>query len=222
MSKDTCFHIVLAPLEPLCPRILINYLEEVNLRTSKKVAYLIAIEYGTGHKHIDCFIQYPEERRQDSVRRGILKLYPEIPSSQLINCKVTINTIDPNPMYGFGYTMKEHIDDNGDIIHDELYSNLENEILYKSYEYYKENEEKVRSAIAKRAEEYKHKSDFTMDKIVKSFQDYSRDIEKDQVDETDWKRFLRNFPMIPFSVYQKINQEKLIDYVNNYLCVSFS
>lgn len=148
------FHVVLSP--ECCPPIL----PLVNYAKNHCVRYVCAYEYGAnGHKHIDAFMEFKDEKRQDHVRRAILNLYKSIPESQLINCKFMINHRDPNPLYGFGYSLKEN---------EEIYTNLDIDTQIESLEYYYKHKDRVKELC----DFYKSKKSLTIKDLTNGLVDY--------------------------------------------------
>lgn len=141
------FHIIVSIR--ICPKIdkLLTW-----IRSDPDIKYVAAYELGTNkHKHIDSFILFPTKlnrkgevilKRQDHVVRDIRKLYStDIDEEvELRNIQVKTHSFDSNPMYGWGYALKEQL---------EIYTNLTPEQQIEALEYYATHKEKVEDAISK-------------------------------------------------------------------------
>lgn len=125
-------HIVVSTKELNDPSTIAEWFE------SKKSckSYIVAIEYGTGgHAHLECFSSWDKEVRQDKIKDQVLKLYGIVDYHGKLNTKVTFNHIDPDPMYGYGYALKENPKD--------YYTNCTPEYLEASKKYYEDHCEAV-------------------------------------------------------------------------------
>lgn len=137
-------HLVLSP--KICPDIV-----PISLYLAKNSQeYIVTIERGeNGHEHLDCFVTFLKEKRFDTFKKSILKLYPDIPKEEQKQVKLCKNTIDPNPLYGFGYSQKEYYPEVPDAVNNNrIYTNLSYGKLNKAYIYYLENQKKVNEAKA--------------------------------------------------------------------------
>lgn len=205
--KHDSFHIILSPRE--CPDAskLVAW-----IHSKPNTKYVVAYEYGkNGHKHIDAFVLFEDLYRQDNLRRDILALYKNvIPEDEKRNCKVIINTADPNPMYGWGYALKEG---------NETYSNLTIDEQEQSLEYYHTQCDRVNRLI--KLNKNKHLS---IDEIVDGLAGYATEYLSERktvyndvshhflIDE--YLLTLCHSKAIKFTTYQKINKEKLREFLD--------
>lgn len=136
-------HIVVSTKELHDPSTIAEWFE------SKKSckSYIVAIEYGTGgHAHLECFSSWDKEVRQDKIKEQVLKMYGIEDYHGKLNTKVTFNHIDPDPMYGYGYALKENPKD--------YYTNCTAEYLEASKQYYQDHCEAVGLAKQEARKEY--------------------------------------------------------------------
>lgn len=205
-------HIVLSPRD--CPKHepLETYLK------SHCENYVISQEHGdTGHLHLECFAEFHTEHRIDHVRRAVLNLYPDIPKEETRNVKVTMNYVDPDPQYGYGYALKEGMP---------LVCTLDEFEQADCLDYYNRHEEKVKQSIAKISENHKYD---TLDQIAMSFVGYATESGLSHQQITDpilFKNQVLTYlhsvkDRIRFSVFSKINIDKLQDFVKVHLGTSF-
>lgn len=208
--KSKFVHIVLSPRECPEPSILINYLKE------KATNYVVAREFGTnGHEHLEAYVEFPDEKRQDKVKEVLRKLYPEIPKEEFINVKVSINHLDTDERYGYGYSLKE-----GNIVASTLTPQQEREALH----YYYSKKELIETKISQLQPPKRITLDFIADSLldtVKLYYSHSRN-KLERGENITWlcQEFLYYFTKkhkIPFSLYQKMSKEKLVDYVLDHL-----
>lgn len=214
-NSSSCYHITLSTSE-----LQDIYVLQECLSANKKTQYIIAEELGSKgtNPHVDAYVQFPESRRQDSVRRSVLSSFPDIPPEEKVNCKFLINTLDSNPKYGIGYSVKEHIVD-GKLNKDGILTTYSDNELFVAYEYYCSNVKNVEEQKAKLALSYQNSSRISLDRIIDDFLKHCQDQGYYSIDDTNLTTFLQIYPKIPFSIYQKINHEKLVEYVNVYLGV---
>lgn len=200
--SQTHHHLVLSPKEQLESFPLEQWLKG-HCRN-----YILSLETGTnGHPHLECFLELIKPVRSDSLKRSILRLYPDIPLPEQKNVKICINQLDPNPYYGYGYSLKE-----GNVI-----TSTFDEFQHADFsEYY----ESARARVAAlKAELQPKKKQFDIDQIADECVKY--------VDAYYEHRVLKEEPVtwliaeylktvkakLKFSVYQKINQEKLSEFI---------
>lgn len=202
-------HVVLSTRELQDPEILRNYYEK-NCKS-----FIISREVGTtGHPHLESFAHFKKSVGNDVVKRAILNLYPNIPKVEHKNISVTINTIDANPSYGYGYSLKE-----GDII----YSTFDEFSHAEFTEYYEKHKDKVNKAKAE-AKKDRPKIISELDQIVNEIvlfiSSYYELDEFKKFDETsnimwlvdEYCTHLIKEKRLVFSLYQKINKEKLDEF----------
>lgn len=188
--------------------------------------YIITVEKGTtGHQHLDSFVQLTETKRQDKFRESVIKsLYKHIPKEELRNIKCVVNYLDPDPMYAIGYALKE----NPEII----LTSYKQDYLQRSEEYYRKNQERVSQLKDEAKAKYKGRI-LTLDNIADAYLEYCHNAGYDTMyymTSQDWmstkhihadisfKKFMVIYEdYIPFSIYQKINQDKLIEWCDAYL-----
>lgn len=206
-SVHQLYHIILSPSS--CP----DFEPLATWAHENAEKYVVSYEYGTtGHKHIDAFVVLFKPRRQDKVRDSILKLYPDIPDSERKNCKVIFPEADPNPFYGFGYSLKEGI---------ESKSNLAIEDMERAQQYYQQNKLKVQSLVSEKVKNcYEYKS---LSQVAKDCIAFMRDFHKDSsykfsIISDSWlvQQFLTHVCMsqkLSFDLFSKLNEEKLQSYV---------
>lgn len=128
--KSKHLHIVLSPKE--LPEVLPlkDYLEK------KAISYCMSVEYGAGaNPHIDCFCEFYKEKRPDNFKQNVLKRLYNFHPAEWKNVRVSVNYIDENPKFGYGYTMKEK----PEIYH----TNLPEDYLKECVEYYTEHKDRV-------------------------------------------------------------------------------
>lgn len=204
-------HLVISTKDLQDPAILVSYLE-----TNKNVSdYIVSVEYGkTGHPHLDCFCTMIKPVRQDKFKESILKLYSLEDKFDKMNTKVVFNYIDPNPLYGYGYALKENPKS--------LWTSLSSLEKSKALDYYSLHCENVVKQKEEIASKFK-RTTITLDSIAEEYLAYLRMKKQNEefvhVDYTSYfYGFMKQFgPMIPFSLYQKINQERLSDWCLAYL-----
>lgn len=190
--------------------------------------YIITLETGTtGHNHLDSFIVLHKSKRQDKFREQVINaLYKHIPVEQLRNIKCTINYLDPNPMYAVGYALKE----NPKVIR----TSFSEEYLEQSKKYYNDNVERVNKLKKDVKEKYQGKL-ITIDTIANEYLEFCYQAgytsmyfytapgigyipNKNICNDISFKNFMVVYSeYIPFSLYQKINQDKLIEWCDAYL-----
>lgn len=203
-------HIVLSPRELQDPEVLKQYLFK------NCTEYILSTELGTnGHPHLECYARFKSSKGNDNVKRAILKLYPDIPKEEHRNVSVTINTIDDDPAYGYGYSLKEG----------NVYASTFDEFDHAEFlEYYEKHRERVDEA---KRETKKNKPKFIseIDQIVSECSEFiSRYFQLSTVGKFDpdaplqWLIDEYLIPLIKekrvmFSLYQKINRDKLEEFI---------
>lgn len=208
-------HIVISTKELQDPQILEEFFQTQKLCLS----YVIAVEYGeTGHAHIESFSTWSKELRQDKIKDKICKLYKIEDYYGRMNTKVTFNHIDPEPMYGYGYAVKEEPNI--------LLTNLDKEYINKSLQYYKDHSEAVNMAKSEKKKEYNKVSS---DQIIEDFIDYlyKKEIYKlypsiKKVNHSIINMFDNHFntfyllypKTLPLSQFSKIKTELVCDVIN--------
>lgn len=208
-TSSEFMHIVLSTKEQQDPEILLKYL----IKSCKN--YILAIEKGTtGHPHLECYAHFKKIVSNDVVKRAICNLYPEIPNSERKNVSVTVNHIDDNPAYGYGYSLKEG----------EIYASTFDEFEHAEFtEYYEKHKDKVNKAkLAAKANKPKVLSE--LDMIVNEIVDFishyfelDDDKKFDENSNINWLVeeyfiYLIKEKRLVFSLYQKINREKLEEF----------
>lgn len=220
---STHYHIVISTRELKD----INILQKYYVKHKSTDKYIISVESGkTGHKHIESFVTFSKPQRQDKVRERILKIYEINDKIERSNVKVVINKINDDVRYGYGYAWKEH-----PITY---LSNLEKSYLDECLKYYLAEKDRVEQALAKTKIS---SSRMTIDSIAESFYEFCVSTQKEdtvslisnEVASNSWEMpqmfllyFKRTEQVIPFSLYQKINHHKLIDYINGRIQREFS
>lgn len=208
--KSKFVHIVLSPRECPDPYPLLKYLKE------KAFNYVVAREFGTnGHEHLEAYVEFPEEKRQDKVKEVLRKLYPDIPKEEFINVKVSINHLDTDERYGYGYSLKE-----GNILASTLTPQQELDALY----YYNSKKELIQQKISQLQAPKRITLDFIADSLLDCVVAYYKSSRKklERGENISWlcQEFLYYFTKehkIPFSLYQKMSKEKLVEYVLDHL-----
>lgn len=190
--------------------------------------YIITIESGTtGHQHLESFVVLKKPKRQDKFREQVINaLYKHIPKEEYRNIKCTINYLDPDPRYAIGYSLKEDPKT--------ICTSFSNEYLEQSKEYYFVNQEKVNKLKAEAKERFKGRT-LTVDIIACEYLEFCKKsgydtmyylsspgqgylLNKETYKDISFKNFMIIFDeMIPFSLYQKINQDKLLEWCDAYL-----
>lgn len=197
-------HIVISTKELQNSDELLNWLDN---NTNN---YILSLENGTtGHEHLECFAELPKSRRVDSIKRSILELYPKIPKEEQKNIKIVQNKIDPNPLYGYGYALKE-----GKLIA----STFDDFFHADALEYYEKHREHVKTTLEKVTARFKG---LTLDDIgdgcVEFFKKYYGDKKIDSGMSTSrWliEEYLKSIKTkIKFQLFQKINVEKLQEFL---------
>lgn len=203
---SNAFHIILSPKECVDISRLVAFFER------RDCFYVCSYEYGTnGHKHIDAYVVYTSSFRQDHYRRDLLKLYPEIPNSELINVKVKRNHIDPNPLYGYGYSLKEQ---------GEIYTNLSYEQQIDALEYY----ESHKDIVSQQQESFRHTTgNMSVDDIFDGLVGFATSYLKDQrqpikyIDRSHfflvdaYFQFLLKNKLAKFSTIHRIRKESIFE-----------
>lgn len=197
-------HIVISTKELQDITILRDY-----LANNKAVLdYYVAVEYGdSGHPHLECFSTWSKEVRQDKLKAVIVKLYNIDDYHGKMNTKIVFNHLDPDPMYGYGYSSKE----NPKV----YYTTLSQEYLDKCKTYYQDHQDAVN--MLKKEQRLVHKDKMmTVDKVALDYLGYVKKFYNDNFATPDiFDKFMLEYQdIIPFSMYQKINQEKLTAWVN--------
>ena len=182
--------------------------------------YILSLEHGTnGHAHYDCFMELKVSKRTDSVKRSILRLY-DIPKPEQKNVKVVTNTIDPNPMYGYGYSLKE-----GNII-SSTFDDFEHADFLAYYESKKDLVAKTKT------ESKKDPRSYTVDDIADGCVEFCRNWFTDPKGKnvykegslTQWHitQYIQSIRgKYKFSTIQRINREKLAEHINDNLVEVF-
>lgn len=212
-------HLVISTRELQDPEKLVVYLS----KNMDCIDYVVSVEYGqNGHPHIECFSQWSKSQRQDKFKEKILNLYGIVDVIEKKNVKVTFNHIDTNPLYGYGYSVKE----NPKV----MYTSLPEEYLEDAKRYYEEHVDAVNNAKAVIKGKYKRM--LTLDEVAEAYLEYCKTLgltsmwkithiqgSLNNYDRVDYfSEFMNSFDtMIPFSLYQKINEEKLTKWVDAYL-----
>lgn len=210
-EKSDCIHLVISTRECQDPLVLNDML----LSNKNLHQYIISVESGkTGHKHIECFVTFTRAYRKDKFKESIIKLYDISSQIEKKNVKVTFNKIDSDVRYGFGYAWKESPK--------VYYTNLSIEYLDECLEYFKSQEEVVKKALDKSNTSKKRYMD--IDDVAKQYYEFVKEYQSCLIDTTvsvsyEMPVLFRKFfcaieEEIPFSLYQKINHQKLVDYVN--------
>jgi len=196
-------HIVIATKELCDPEVLSEYLSN----HKSVLSYIVTVEYGeTGHPHIESFSTWSKEVRQDKLKASICKLYDLRDYYSKLNTKVVFNHIDPDPMYGYGYSMKE----NPEV----KFSNLSAEFLKECLDYYKDHEEQVNLLKKEFKKTYQR---LTIDDVANAYLKYIQTACKGSPVPCYFNNFMKQYKdFIPFSMYQKINQDKMNEWVCNY------
>lgn len=210
-EKSDCIHLVISTRECKDPSILNNKL----LINKNLHQYIISVESGkSGHKHIECFVTFTKAYRKDKFKESIINLYEITSPAEKKNVKVTFNKIDTDVRYGFGYAWKE--------APEVYYTNLSEEYLDECLEYYKSKEQAVKDALSKSNSTKKLYMD--IDDVAMQYYRFVREYQSCLIDTNvsvayEMPELFRKFfcaieEVIPFSLYQKINHQKLVDYVN--------
>lgn len=197
-------HIVISTKELQDITILRDYL--VNHKAVED--YYVAVEYGdNGHPHLECFSTWSTSVRQDKLKAAIVKLYNIDDYYSKLNTKIVFNHLDPDPMYGYGYASKE----NPEV----YYTSLKLEYLEKCKQYYQDHNETVDMLKKEQRTVYQDKM-LTVDKVSLHYLEYVRKFhQSDFVQPDTFDKFMLEYQdIIPFSMYQKINQEKMCAWVN--------
>lgn len=188
--------------------------------------YIVTVEKGTtGHLHLDSFVELSQTKRQDKFREQVIKaLYSHLPKQEHRNIKCVVNYLDPNPMYAIGYALKEEPD--------QVQTSYEYTYLEKCKEYYRSNVDKVLMMKEQAKEKFKGRT-LTLDIVADEYLTYcvksgyhtmyyltvqeffsSKNLHKDLA----FKTFMQIYDeYIPFSLYQKINLDKLTEWCDAYL-----
>lgn len=211
---STHYHIVISTRELQD----INILQKYYARHKSTDKYIISVERGsTGHEHIESFVTFFKPQRQDKVREKILKIYDINDKIERSNVKVVINKINEDVRYGYGYSWKEHPTT--------YITNLDTSYLDECLIYYLQEKDKVEQALAKTK---LVNTKMTLDGIAESFYEFCVSAKDEgvslistEVASNSWEMphmfllyFTKTEHVIPFSLYQKINHHKLIDYIN--------
>ena len=190
--------------------------------------YIITIESGTtGHQHLDSFVILTKTKRQDKFREQVIASnYKNIPKEELRNIKCTINYLDPDPMYAVGYALKEHPKD--------VRTTFTDEYLKLSETYFKENQERINKLKTQAKDKYKNTT-MTIDTIANEYLQFCKQSNKTSLyyysnpgdgyllnkiicNDISFRNFMIIYnELIPFSLYQKINLDKLIEWTDTYL-----
>lgn len=196
-------HLVISTKELQDPITLVEFFKT----TPSVLNYIVVVEYGqNGHAHIESFSQWSKPIRADKFKKKIVELYKLDDYFSKKNTKVCFNTIDSDPMYGYGYAMKE----NPKV----FYTSLQSEYLDKCLQYWKDHQEQVNMLKKEVKKEY-----MTVDSLAKLYLAYLKTV---KIYGTVVPCYFNNFHKqfsdeIPFSLYQKINQDKLCEWANNEL-----
>lgn len=192
----TSYHIVVSPREESLPPLsdycglLVQYF--------KPLRYLASEEQGENkHLHYDCVITLKANKRTDSIKRTIIT-FLKLDDIERKNVKVYEIEEERLP-YQIGYCRKEglfHI--NNGFLAKEL---IEGELAYRNVE----------------IPTKKHKKDgyWNIDEVAQNFLSTVEDCKEPKNLPTIFEAFLRNNrAKIKFSTYQRINKEKLFEYVD--------
>ena len=212
-------HIVISTRELQDPTTLVDWF--INNKYTNR--YVVSVETGTsGHPHIDCFCEMKKEYRMDKVKDSIMKLYGITDYIERKNVRAVINYIDEDPMYGYGYTLKEDPK--------EFYTNiLDQEYLTKCKEYYLEHEAQVNNMKQEVISKNKLKRQITLDTICNDFLEYCvlngvetvyrydiRSNTKEPINK--FTEFFHSYSIfIPYSLFAKINYDKLYEWTECHL-----
>lgn len=206
----------------------IDDLEEYYVTNKDIENYIITIESGTtGHQHLESFVQLNKLRRQDKFRESIInKLYTNLPKEECKNIKVTINYLDPNPLYAIGYALKENPQ--------HIHTNYSQKKMIEAKEYYNENCDKILKLKEEAKTKYKGLV-ITVDLIANEYLNFCKESGKPSLyyhsnpgdgnlynkeirDDITFKNFMIIYEeIIPFSLYQKINLDKLGEWTDTYM-----
>lgn len=206
--KSEYVHIVLSPKDYPDPQPLIDWL------TEKSLYHVVSEEHGAnGHAHVESFAELKKESRTDHVKRSLRSLYPDIPPEEWKNVRVTVNTIDPNPLYGFGYSLKE-----GKVIS----SNLSPETMEESRRYYAEhrsNVEKAKNKIFEKEKSLTLKSygNGLLDFVTVYYQDRKYAGESVSWICDEYRKTLVKSRELDLNLYQKLNSERISQFVEDFL-----
>ena len=197
----------------------IDTLEEFFNTQKGCLNYVISVEYGqNGHPHLESFSAWDKELRQDKLKAKILKLYNITDYHGKLNTKVVFNHIDPDPMYGYGYSMKE--------APTEFRTNMDGDYLQKCLEYYNDHQEAVNNAKKQQAKDH---AKVQVNQIVDDFIDwleteriyhlYERRNSDGHIMVDNFKDKYRLFysiypKRISYTEYSKIRVESVTDYIN--------
>lgn len=204
-------HIVISTLELQDYVPLLNYLKQ------KANNYVISHELGeTSHDHLECFAELLKEQRIDHIKRSILKLYPLIPKNELKNVRVTKNIIDSNPLYGYGYALKEN---------NVKFSTLDSFQVADAIEYYEKHRDHVNDVKSKFLSKNKSKI-MSLDEygsgLLGFLTLYFHDHNYEPGININWliksyRQTLVKNQTLKLSTYMKINNEKLSEFCDDYL-----
>lgn len=213
--KSKFFHLVCSTRELVDIGKLRNYLQK------NTINYILSREYGAnGHEHLDCFFEILNERRKDHVKRTIisnLNSDNSIPKEELINIKLTINTIDPDPSYGFGYSLKE-----GNVISSTFTEEQHIEFLA----YYKTHSDHVNLQKEILCQKLQKSKSLNLDSLAEMFVEFATSFRVGGLINIPFDDCFNLFHQsvrseLKFTTYSKINLEKLERFSTNLLGATF-
>lgn len=203
-------HIVISPKELVSSDPILEFLKKYSLN------YVLSLESGeTGHLHLECYAQFPNKKRTDHIKSKIISMYPSIPKNEQKNIRVCVNTIDPDPLYGYGYALKEN---------NVISTTLDPFQCADASDYYEKHVENVESAKKKSFK--KMSPNLSINEFADGLLDfihfYYQDRQYDSSENISW--LIDNYRMsvvktrkFKFSDYQKLNSEKLELYVRDFM-----
>lgn len=198
---------------------LVDYNVLLNKFLRKKATnYILSLESGeTGHHHLECFFEtipnkngrYPE--KPDVYRRLIKSLFPEVPDKEWKNMYLKQNKADPDPRFGYGYSLKE-----GKILAS-TFDNFEHADFSKYYEEHNERVMKLVSELSVKDEkEIYTPNHMARDCVyfVKRWVNNRKIKRGDSISDIVIEFFRSDIKSkIPWTMYCKINKETLCEYV---------
>lgn len=218
-NSSLYYHVVFSPRELVSSQPLIDWL------LKKKYPHILTLEHGDNkHPHLEMFLELHKILRDDKLKPMLMKLYPDIPKTESKNVKVTINRIDPDPRYGYGYSLKETIKSSSDYYFDSkvLSTSFTPEEHQQYFEYYQQHKANVtqklkqfvpKSKKTKLDEVVSACAGFVLSYVSTDIYNKPKEIDLSQNITYIIESFFDQFVDVnDYTTFSKINKEKLTEF----------